>query len=125
MSLILDSPQSYKDADNTRKKAICNGVGAEFFPKWLVKALNSKLFCYGVSLRECANIHDWMYFFGLTAEDKIKADKTFGDNMLRTIKYHSWLWKINPLYYLRRKRTLECYLAVKFGGHKAFWSNKK
>lgn len=106
------------------KAKICNGMGASGWPQWLIDAMNSPLFCYGVSLRECGNIHDWDYFMGLTQEDKVIADRRFGENMLRTIKHYSKCRWINPLYYLRRKRTKMCYLAVKYGGDYAFWKGK-
>jgi len=120
----LEAPESYWQATPQERAKICNGVGAAFLPKWLIDALNSPAFCWGISLRPAADIHDWEYYHGKIQEDKIQADKRFGRNMLKLIRFYSCLWPMNPLYYLRRWRTWQCYLAVRWGGDKAFWANK-
>ena len=85
------------------------GVGDYFVPDHL-------LF---VSIKECCRLHDWLYKWGRTIEDKKIADRVFLNNMLRTIGE-----KRSILNSIRRRRAKKYYLAVKWFGGPVFWSGK-
>ncbi len=73
---------------------------------------------WGLRVTPSCSIHDWMYHYGLTNEDKEVADRVFLNNMLRQIEAaEGW---IKPL---RRLRARTYYNAVKYFGGPAFWSN--
>jgi len=109
----LYAPESYWVASNSDRKKVCNGCGSKGFG-WLVPNT-----IWGLSIKDCCDIHDWMYEEGFDIEAKEKADRTFINNMLRKIKDASkWLrW-------LRRKRAMKYYgVVVNFGGS-SFWRGK-
>jgi len=76
----------------------------------------------GLCMRESCAIHDWMYAFGKTSEDKKYSDSIFYNNMLTTIKSnHSKFRLIN---WIRKQMAHKFYLAVKYGGRRSFWKGK-
>jgi hypothetical protein len=76
---------------------------------------------YGLSITEAANIHDYMYYVGMTLEDKREADRVFLNNMIRIIEANSKFWVLE---FLRKRRAKKYYLAVDWFGGPAFWSGK-
>ena len=113
----LYAPIEYIDADESVKKNICNGCGPakakfDFIPDSI----------FGVSIHEACQVHDWMYEFGKTINDKDIADRVFLNNMIRLIdgKTNQWKWTRK----LRKRIAWGYYEAVvKFGGS-AYWDGK-
>jgi len=74
-----------------------------------------------LSITLACSIHDWMYHYGQTTEDKILADEIFKNNMVRLIKGQK-SWK-----FIERRRlrlSYIYYLAVKNFGGPSFWDSK-
>lgn len=61
-----------------------------------------------------------MYSEGKVIEDKEEADRTFLNNMIRTIDAKSSSW----LKWIRRSRAMSYYSAVRDFGGIAFWKGK-
>jgi len=72
-----------------------------------------------LSIRDACKIHDWMYTWGVTREDKEEADEFFRVNMKYIIENigKKWTW----LKYLRRRRANTYYLICSEGGDKSFF----
>ncbi len=109
--LVLDS---YINATQEERDAICNGCGAasskfDFVPDTI----------YGLCINPACNPHDWEYHHGKVLADKIRADSLFYTNILRLIKSYG-----GPLQWLRERRALKYYLAVKHLGESAFFEGK-
>jgi len=109
----LYAPKEYWEADEKQKSNIVNGCGPKSCSLDIVPDLN---------FVEACNIHDWMYNFGKTLEDKNLADKVFLDNMLNIIEA-----KTKNVWRKRLERIIAhgYYLAVKYRGGSAFWKDKK
>jgi hypothetical protein len=106
--------QSYIDASEMERDAICNGCGSadakfDFVPDTL----------WGVSINSACCVHDWAYEMGETWADKTLADFCFLINMLIIIVRASrWLQ------YARSSRALKYWFAVHRKGADAFWGDK-
>ena len=111
-----NQPCSYMLASEAQKKAVCNGCGSKGMDKKWVNLLDH--LC-GVDLLPACNIHDWMYQYGVSEEDKVYADEVFHGNMNKIVDAGSWFLK-----YPRRLIVDEYWLAVKAFGDSAFWANK-
>ncbi len=111
---VLYAPASFKAAEPMDILKVVNGCGAEgakfdFVP-------DSILWVY---IGYACIIHDWMYYKGLTDEDKQEADRVFGYNGQRIIsKATGWLRKT------RRVIMWTYTAAVKTMGGEAFWAGK-
>lgn len=109
----LYAPGSYKKATLEQKRRICNGCGQkgkfDFVPDTV----------YGMSIAEACNIHDWMYELGKTETDRQEADLAFLNNMLRLVSA-----KGGWLKWLRDRRVLKYYEAVRELGGPAYWDPK-
>jgi len=113
----LYAPQSFKDATYYELNLVCNGCGAgdakfDFVPDRI----------YGTYIGHACHIHDWMYDEGLTANDKVVADKQFLVNMEKLISRDTAWYKPK---FLMIQRAIKYYLAVKKFGDKAFWKGKE
>jgi len=113
---ILFIPQSMQQAYPEVLEEVCNGCGTGGWKGSLVPDT-----MYLLSVRDACQIHDWMYYEGETIEDKDKADRAFLNNLIRIINAKS---KSRILKYLRLRRAKKYYLAVKYLGGPAFWSDK-
>jgi len=112
----LFAPQSYIEASPEVRAAVANGCGAA---GWKLDIVPDTI--WGLEVTEACNIHDWMYAEGETIHDKMTADRTLLNNLLRLIEAETrWGW----LRWLRRKRALKYYQAVAEFGGPAFWANK-
>jgi uncharacterized protein DUF1353 len=112
----LFAPNSYRAAQPEEKEKIVNGCGPG---GWKFDLVPDTL--WGLKVTKACNIHDWMYHFGQTLDDKKKADRVFLNNMLRLIDAKT-KWRI--VRRLRRRRARIYYEAVKRYGAPSFWSNK-
>jgi len=113
----LITPREYEKLDKRELELICNGCGTE---GWKGKLVPDTI--YGVNITKACNIHDFMYFNGMTMKDKKEADDVFLKNLL-TIVNHSPKWS-SWLNRWRRKRARKYYLAVKHFGKKAYMAGK-
>lgn len=112
----LYAPESYIQALPAVRAQISNGCGPA---GWKYKLISDSI--WGLNIKVCCDIHDWMYAAGETLADKGEADRVFHNNMLRMIEAAggpAWLQT------LRRRRAKTYYLAVEYGGGPAFWHNK-
>lgn len=112
----LFSPPGYKTASVEELAEICNGCGAadskfDFVPDTI----------WGLKITEVCNIHDYMYHYGRSLEDKEEADRVMLNNSLRLIEAQSNRF-MKPL---RRRRALKYYEAVTSFGAPAFWQGKE
>ena len=111
---LIAQPE-YRQLTPEQKGSICNGMGAKdsllssFIPNTM----------YGLDVEEAGNIHDFDYHVGLTAHDKRRADRVFLLNMFTLINERGGF-----LAFLRRRRALKYYEAVKEFGDDAFFANK-
>jgi hypothetical protein len=116
--LKLYAPKEYWNAIDAKTdiSSIINGCGTT---DWKGELIPESLL--GLSITPACNIHDWMYYYGETYQDKEEADRVFLNNMVRIINNDS------DNVFLKKARLAEAkvyYEAVKnFGGH-AFWENK-
>lgn len=112
----LFAPKEYWNTPKEEVDKVTGGCGPGGKGDWLVPDT-----MYGLSVKPACRIHDYMYAFGETIEDKESADRAFLNNMLRIIiEVTKW--------YLMRKlriwRAYTYYKAVKKFGGPAFWKNK-
>ena len=113
---VLSAPASFLNATKEELLEVCNGCGAAgswFRPPKRI---------YGTLIVYACHIHDWMYNFGLTLEDKEEADRTMCNNMIRLIDRDDHKW-YKPSF-LQRRRALKYYWAVKYLGGSAYWKGK-
>jgi len=109
-------PCNYHDATPEQIAEVAGGcgpggVGDYFIPDRL----------WFLSIKAACRIHDWMYHYGRTIEDKILADRIFKNNMVRLVKgQNSWGFIEN-----RRLDLVSIYyIAVKDFGGPSFWDHK-
>ena len=112
----LYAPESYWKISYEEHTSICNGCGAA----------NSKIdmipdTIYFVNISEACNIHDYMYYIGETINDKKNADMIFLENLLTITNTES---SNGFMKWLRRRRAIKYYLAVKYFGNSAYWTGK-
>ena len=119
----LRATASFWNSSLEEREEICNGIGPAGWPEGLRNLFNKPWLTYGVSFVPAADIHDWDYAKGTTKEDKRIADKRFYHNCKVLVYKHTSWWKI-LLLLKRLERAKEFYLAVKFGGKKAYWAGK-
>lgn len=113
---VLFAPASFLNATLNQLLDVCNGCGVDnswFRPPERI---------YGTLIVYACHIHDWMYQFGVTNEDKEEADRVMRNNMNRLISRDSHKW-YKPTY-LQRQRAKKYYIAVKMFGGEAFWAGK-
>ena len=116
MGALLFAPASYVNALPEVRLQMVNGCGPG---GWLTDLVPDTI--YGLDISAACNIHDWMYAEGETIEDKQLADRVFLNNLVRIINHETrWAW----LRWLRRRRALKYYLAVKNFGGPFFWTDK-
>lgn len=113
---VLYAPAGFKTATIDQLEEICNSCGSA--SGWFRPP--SKI--YGTDISASCNIHDYMYSFGITVEDKDEADRVFLNNMNRIISRDSH--KIYKPTFLQRRRALKYYYAVKYFGAEAYWKGK-
>lgn len=113
--MIIECDYRYLKLSPEEKARIVNGAGAA--GAWYNFLIPNRM--YGLDLTEVFNIHDYDYHVGVTLEDKKQADKRFLNNMFSVINCTG-----GCLAWLRRRRALKYYEAVKLGGEKAFFKGK-
>lgn len=111
----LIAPAAYIATSEAEKKKICNGCGTAGWKGSIVPDT-----IWGLSITEACWIHDWMYYYGVTAADKFRADIIFLLNMLHLISKGSGFLKLP-----RRYRATTYYSAVVDLGESAFLSGKE
>ena len=110
-----DQPCSFFDATNEQIQQYTNGCGSGSGEKYVPDKL------LGLSIRNACLIHDWMYAFGASTEDKKRADFVFLNNMIRIIESR------NGFFLLKKARLYLArvyYMTVKYLGGPYFWDSK-
>lgn len=111
-----DQPCNIYDADQDMLDECAGGCGPGGIGDMLVP--DRLWFC---SVKPACKVHDWMYTWGCTEDDKKIADDLFLENMEFIIDAKTkWTW----LRVLRKNRAYKYYLAVSEGGDKSFFSGK-
>lgn len=111
-----DQPCCYHDATPEAIAAVAGGCGPGGVGDFLVPDT-----MWLLSVKPACSIHDYMYRWGLTEEDRALADEVFFNNMVRIIKAQkSWKW----LEKKRLKRAELYYNMVSKYGSAAFWNSK-
>jgi len=114
----FDLSQEFLELTDEEIKTIWNGIGAS--GKWYNFFIPKTAWFLNINVPSCP--HDIDYAFGRSREDKIIADLRFRKNLVIWVKkWTEWNW----LKYLRIRRVRKYYYAVKYGGDKAFFKNKK
>ena len=107
-------PESYINATDEERAAVCNGCGTT---GWKGKLVPDAI--WGLCVTPACQVHDWMYHLGQTEQDKDEADMVFMRNLIRLInEAGGWLASI------RRYRATTYYNAVAEAGDAAFWDGK-
>lgn len=75
---------------------------------------------WGLDVKFMCKIHDHMYSRGETEEDREGADRTFRNNLFRWIEYNTNSYILK---WLRIRRAVKYYKAVRMFGGPAFWNN--
>lgn len=113
---VIYAPAGFLLASDDELNEICNGCGAanakfDFVP-------DSIWFLY---IGHACHIHDYMYHYGKTPEDKDEADRVFLNNLCRIIdKDKSWWRSKNKM----RRIAYGYYWSVSKLGGPAFWAGK-
>ncbi len=107
-------PEAMKNAHPSEIKRVCNGCGQA---GWKGKFVPNTV--WGLSVKPACQIHDWMWEFGETAEDKVIGDNTFLNNMVRIVLDEGGL-----LRFPRLLRVKFYYAMVRDNGGSAYWDGK-
>ena len=113
----LNELYGYYDTPKKVRDTIVNGCGPSGWG-WKARIIPETL--YGLDVSEACNIHDFGYYFGVTLWDKESVDDMFLENMNTLISKGSWWFR-----FLRRRRALKYYWAVRIFGKRAFMANKE
>ena len=114
------APRIFVEAtlDDDDLENICNGCGS---PNSAVPVSKCPQTFLGVPMYIACMIHDYMYYIGVTPEDKDRADRVFRNNMLRLTRLHKKRFVPDFVY---RVWIQSSYRAVKHFGGPAFWNGK-
>jgi hypothetical protein len=118
VSPYLDAATSYREALPEVIARIVNGCGPG---NWKVDLVPDNLL--GLDISECCDIHDWDYTVGETEADKQAGDHRLLHNVIARINAAVGPFDkvLKPFRYIG---AYDYYLAVKEGGHSAFWAGK-
>ena len=113
---VLFAPAKFLNEPKERLGELCNGCGAQTAKFDFVP--DSIWFLY---IGHACHIHDAMYHYGTTIEDKEEADRVFLNNMCRIIDLDKSWWRSKKK---MKKIAYGYWWAVdKFGGS-PFWHGK-
>ena len=114
-------PWSYLKASKKEIEEKTGGCGPGGIGDWFVPDT-----MYGESVFLACQIHDWMYGEGETEEDRFYADMVFGWNMrvLILMSPETGEMEGESLDKFRLLRESKYFMAVRFGGEKAFADGK-
>ena len=113
-AFLFAPPEYWKLSEEVRKSFRC-GPGRGVL-EWLVPET-----MYGLSVSPACSIHDYMYTYGKTSDDKCEADIVFLNNMIRLIESDGGWWLLRKL---RLRRAYVYYEAVKDFGGPYYWNEK-
>ena len=113
---IIFAPASFLVANKQQLIDTCNGCGAA--DSWF----RPPAYIWGTWIGAACVVHDWMYSYGATNEDKEEADRVFKHNMQRLIQRDAHYW-YKPTK-LQHARSLLYYASVVNFGGSAFWKGK-
>ena len=109
----LFAPRDYWELSD-EDRACYNGCGTS---GWKGAVVPETL--WGLNVTRACNIHDHMYKWGQTEEERAEADRVFLNNMLRIINAHG-----GCLAWLRRYRAMTYYNFVRKFGGPHYWAGK-
>jgi hypothetical protein len=122
VGLELWAPEEYWRLSNQEKASLLNGCGPD---GWKCDLISDNWFIGGYfksdSLRKACDIHDYMYATGKVIDDKVRADRVFLNNMVRTITEGRGP---GVLRMIRLWQAKIYYEGVKNFGGPAFWQGK-
>lgn len=114
--LTLYAPQAFINATPEQRASVSNGCGPS---GWKLAFLSNYLF--GLNIAPACDIHDWMYAFGETEDQRNEADRVFRNNMLRIIVYAGGGKFIR---FLRCRKAKHYYKLVHDFGSVFYWDGK-
>ena len=76
---------------------------------------------WGLNVTFMCKIHDYMYAQGKTEEEREVADRTFRNNLMRWVSFST---DSSFISWLRMRRAVKYYNAVRMFGGPAFWNGK-
>ncbi|MCP4569104.1 MAG: hypothetical protein GY841_16135 [FCB group bacterium] len=117
MKIKLWAPAAYWRMTREEIEKIAHGCGPG--SGWAEKVVPD--FLLWVSVRPACEIHDVMYHFGETEDDRREADETFRNNMLRIVRART---RSGILRSMRSAAAWLYFYAVSWGGGPAFWNDK-
>ena len=109
----LYAPKTFWKASPNEIKKHCNGCGA----KGGIKVPNTM---YGLNVKICCEIHDWMFAKGKTYADFLFANAVFIMNLTIVISNNNLF--LAPF---RFSRATKYFLAVQTLGESNYWKNKR
>ena len=112
MIVKLISSDTWKLATKEDRDKYSGGCGPGKFGDWLVPDT-----MWGLCVSEACNIHDWMYAYGVTANDRKEADDILLRNLYILIDNDSPTWLFRKL---RRVRARTYYFWVRSFGWKHY-----
>lgn len=113
MEVELYAPPDYW-ALTDDERACYNGCGTSGWKGAVVPET-----MWGLNVTRACNIHDHMYKYGMSEEDRAEADRVFLNNLMRIINARGgWLT------WLRRYRAVTYYNFVRKYGSVHFWDGK-
>ena len=113
--LRVVAPESYMNATASELVARTGGCGPGKFGD---KCVPDRM--YGENVFLACQIHDWMYWVGVTLEDKQIADFVFLMNLVLIVGTDGWfglfrLWRCGTYYYSVAKAGNKSFLVGKAG----------
>jgi len=110
----LWAPAEYWELTPEQRRTMCTGCGTA--STWWVPDT-----VWGLNITPACNIHDYMYIMGDCEKDRKTADQVFLNNIIRIIQAKT---RFRILSWLRRRRAVIYYQAVRLFGGAAFWAGK-
>jgi hypothetical protein len=108
----LYAPKEYWTLTPADKAEVVNGCGPG---GWKYDLIPDTM--WGLDVSEACNIHDYMYYIGVTEKDKVLADGAFRENLRKIVEMKSRLWILKKL---RLRRAETYYVFVSNFGDSAF-----
>ena len=110
----VHAPDAFWSTPNADRSGGCGAgkFGDIFIPDTL----------WGLAVNGLCQIHDFQYGAGVSEDDRAAADRTLRNNLFRWIEYAT---SNRTLRWLRKRRAIKYYKAVRMFGGPAFWNDKQ
>lgn len=82
----LECSEKYARASRGERYRCANGVGPDWFPRWLRWFLGLTWFLFGISILPCADIHDFDFEYAESEDEIREANDRMGRNLVRLVQ---------------------------------------